>query len=319
MAGWEFCRVKKITIGDCLAAGGTMVIGVTEVCHLAAVFLKMSFTGCAMLLAAFLGILLAAGTGFLIVRRKHIFRSFREERSLNASEALLWGLFALIVISQLIFIGMGNAIYRKGDMMAETVGSFLVSDSVYQVNPMTGMPYTEGMPLRLKILCLPTLYGSLCKWTGLPPGLMVQRIVPMAVLLGSYVSYWVLSGTLFPGQFRKRAGFLLAVSVLMWAGAYGPGMDGFDLLCCGARGAAIREGVLLPWTLSLCLRRRRLGVLLCVLAEACIVWTFYGCGMCLAVAAGMGAARLCCAKLQAGSRADGQSAERGRQNDRASS
>ncbi len=303
--------MKKITIGDCLIAGEIMVIGAAEVWHLAAVFRKMSFTNCAMLLAASLCVLFVAGTGFLIVRRKHIFIKPREEHSAGKAERVLWVLFALIVISQLIFVGMGNAIYRKGDMMAETVGSFLVSDSVCQVNPMTGMPYTEGMPLRLKILCLPTLYGSLCKWTGLGPVPVVHRIVPMAVLLSSYVSFSVLGRTLFPREGEKRACFLLLVSFLMWVGAYRYGMDGFDLLCCGFRGVAIRGSVLLPWTLSLCLRRRWFGILLCVLAEACMVWTFYGCGMCLAVAAGMGAAKLFCNRLQAGSRTDENSAERG--------
>lgn len=304
---------KKIKTGDCLVIAGIVVIGMAEVWHLAAVFLNLSFTDCAMLLGASVCILFAAGTGFLIVRRKHIFRKSWGKRSVNASEWFLWGLFALMVISQLIFIGMGNAIYRKGDMMAEVVGSFLASDSIYRINPMTGAPYTEGLPLRLKILCLPTLYGSLCKWTGLPPALIVQRIVPMVVLSGSYVSFWVLGGTLFPDEGRRRAWFLLLVSFLMWVGAYRYGMEGFDLLCCGWRGVSIRGGVLLPWTVSLSLRRRWFGIILCVLAEACIVWTFYGCGMCLAVAAGMGAAALCSRRLskRTGSGADDRSAERG--------
>ena len=195
--------------------------------------------------------------------------------------------------------------------MVETVESFLVSDGIYQVNPMTGMPYAEGMPLRLKILCLPTLYGSLCRWTGLEPGLMVQRIVPMAVLLGSYGAFSLLGRTLFPQEGRMRALFLLLVSALMWAGAYAYGMEGFDLLCSGWRGVSIRGGVLLPWTASLCLRRKWPGVCLCVLAEACTVWTFYGCGACLAMAAGLAAAGLLCRKLSG--RAPGrQTADGGR-------
>lgn len=225
-------------------------------------------------------------------------------------ERLLYGIFALMVALQLIFIVMGNAIYRKGDMMVETVGSFLVSDGIYQVNPMTGMPYTEGLPLRLKILCLPTLYGALCRWTGLQPALVVQRIVPVLVLLSSYVSFSLLGRALFPENGRKRAWFLLLVSLLFWVEAYRYGMDGFNLLCCGWRGVAIRGGVLLPWTLSLCLRRKRLGVVLCVLAEASIVWTFYGCGACLAMAAGMTAAQMCCHRLS-GVHAD-RKAPRGR-------
>ena len=156
-----------------------------------------------------------------------------------------------------------------------------------------------------------TLYGSLCRWTGLEPGLMVQRIVPMAVLLGSYGAFSLLGRTLFPQEGRMRALFLLLVSALMWAGAYAYGMEGFDLLCSGWRGVSIRGGVLLPWTASLCLRRKWLGVCLCVLAEACMVWTFYGCGACLAMAAGLAAAGLLCRKLTGRARG-GRAADGGR-------
>lgn len=293
-------RVKKNILGDCLILGEILAIGLVEVSHLAAVFLNLSFTRCAMLTAGLLGVLLVFGTGFLIVKRKYIWTEAGGESLVNASarRKILQLLFVLMVISQLIFVGIGNAIYRQGDMTVETVGSFLASDGIYHVNPLTGMPYTEGMPLRLKILCLPTLYGSLCKWTGLSPALVVQRIVPMAVLLSSYVAFSVLGRTLFPEDAEKRAWFLFLVSFLLWVGAYRYGMEGFDLLCCGYRGVAIRGGVLLPWTVSLCLRRRRLEVLLCVLAEACIVWTFYGLGMCLAVAAGMTVVQLCCDNLR---------------------
>lgn len=303
--------MRKNTFGDCLIAGGIAVIGVAEAWHLAAVFLNLAFTDCARLIAVSLSILFVLGTGFLIARRKRIFAKDGRKTSAGVLGQLFYAAFVLMAVSQLIFIGIGNATYRSGDMMVETVESFLVSDGIYQVNPMTGMPYAEGMPLRLKILCLPTLYGSLCRWTGLEPGLMVQRIVPMAVLLGSYGAFSLLGRTLFPQEGRMRALFLLLVSALMWAGAYAYGMEGFDLLCSGWRGVSIRGGVLLPWTASLCLRRKWPGVCLCVLAEACTVWTFYGCGVCLAMAAGLAAAGLLCRKLSG--RAPGrQTADGGR-------
>lgn len=308
--------MKENTFRDYLITGGIAIIGLAEISHLAGVFLKRSFTDCAMLLAVSLGILFVLGMGFLAVRRKAVFVKSEERPSPGGTEKILYAMFALMVISQLIFIGMGNAIYRKGDMMVETVESFLVSDGIYQVDPMTGMPYAEGMPSRLKILCLPTLYGSLCKWTGLPSVLVVQKIVPMAVLLGSYLAFSLLGSVLFPGDSpedgRKRAGFLLLVSILLWVGSYRYGMEGFDLLCCGWRGVSIRGGVLLPWLLSLCLRRKWFGTFLCVAAEGCIVWTLYGCGVCLAVTAGMAAAGLICRRVPgiSGSRAAAPGGER---------
>ena len=291
--------MRKNTFGDCLIAGGIAVIGMAEAWHLAAVFLKLAFTDCARLIAVSLSILLVLGTGFLIARRKRIFAKDGRKTSAGVLGQLFYAAFVLMAVSQLIFIGIGNATYRSGDMMVETVESFLVSDGIYQVNPMTGMPYAEGMPLRLKILCLPTLYGSLCRWTGLRPALVIRTLVPMAVLLSCYVSFSVLGRTLFPEDRQKRACFLLLTSLLLWVGAYGYGMDGFNLLCCGWQGVAIRSGVLLPWTLSLCLRHKWFGAFLCVLAEGSIVWTFYGCGICLAVTAGMAVAELLCGRQKA--------------------
>lgn len=293
--------MKKNTFGDYLITGEIAIIGLAEISHLAGVFLKRSFADCARLFAVSLCALSVFGIVFLIVRRKAVFTKNEGKLPISGTERLLHAMFALMVISQLIFIGMGNAIYRQGDMMVETVESFLAADGIYQVNPMTGMPYTEGLPSRLKILCLPTLYGSLCKWTGLPPVLMIQRIVPMAVLLGSYLSFSMLGRALFPEDSledrRKRACFLLLVSLLLWVGSYRYGIEGFNLLCCGWRGVAIRGGVLLPWLLSLCLRRKWFGILLCVAAEGCMVWTLYGCGVCLAVAAGMTAAGAICRRI----------------------
>ena len=151
--------------------------------------------------------------------------------------------------------------------------------------------------MRLKILCLPSLYGFLCNVTGVSPLVLVQRVVPVAVLLCGYVAFAALGRTLFAEDKEKRACFLLVVSVLFWVGAYAYGMDGFNVLCCGWRGVTLRNAVLLPWLVSLMLRRKWLSVILCILAEACVVWTLYGMGVGLLVALGLLLADICCGKF----------------------
>lgn len=188
-------------------------------------------------------------------------------------------------------------------MTVETVGSFLTTDAIYQVNPMTGQPYTQGIPSRLKILCLPTLYGSLCKWTGLSPGAVIWKGIPVAVLCSCYVAFGQLAHSLFPengvsGQRVKRITFMTIVSLLLWAGTYQNGMDGFNLLCSGWRGVTIRNVVLFPWLMSLCLRRNYRLTVLCILAEACMVWTLYGCGVCMFVTAGMAVLQSFCRRFR---------------------
>ena len=65
-----------------------------------------------------------------------------------------------------------------------------------------------------------------------------------------------------------------------------PGMDGFDIFYGGFRGVTIRAVVLLPYLIACLMERKYFGVILCVLAEACMVWTLYGAGVCLLVTLG---------------------------------
>lgn len=289
--------MKKIENIDYLYIGITLAIGLAEGAHLAALFSGWSFVRCSELFlgAAALGLLCGGAAGLFCLAGK----VRRGEKILRLGpprrvEAVLWAVVAVLFASQLAFVWLEGASYRRGDILAETVGSFLASDGIYQVNPLTGNPYTEGLPLRIQILCLPTLYGSLCRLTGLSPWTMVGQAAPAAVLLFCYGALILLGRSLFPDNpssgvsaGRKRACFMAAAALLLWVESSAPGTEGFGLLYCGAGGLSIRNCVLMPWLFSLCIRKKWFLTPLCILAEACIAWTFYGLGACVAVAAGM--------------------------------
>lgn len=259
-----------------------MILGLAELLHVGAVFLNWPISRCSKLFAAGLVVFLAAGIAFGVYCGRK-----QEKKSFVGKNLIGYTLFAVLVVSQFIFICLGNESFRDGDMTVETVGSFLLYDGAYKVNPMTGNPYTAGIPLRLEILGLPTLYSMICDLTGLAPVLVVQKIVPVCVLLLAYVSFGSLSNVLFADEVRKKRIFMTAVSLLVWVGTYMYGVDGFNLLCCGWRGVTIRNLVLIPWLFSLCIREKKFGILLCFAAEACMVWTLYGLGACVLVTVGM--------------------------------
>lgn len=289
--------MKKICLGDCLMVGVVTLIGLAEAVHLAALFLKWNITRCAIVWGGLSVLAVLGGVLFVLLFRKKwgLTMNFKREKP-GRTAKILYGIFIILLISQLIFIWLGDNSYRQGDMTLEAVQSFLASDGIYRVNPMTGAPYTAGMPLRLKILCLPTLYAGICKITGLSAEFAVRTLIPTITLINCYVAFGILAGSLFPAgedqAYGKRACFLAAAALLLWVGTYRYGMDGFDLLYCGWRGVTIRNCVLIPWLISLCIRRKWLSALLCILAEACMVWTLYGCGWCLFLAAGMAVAIL---------------------------
>lgn len=285
---------KRYFVGDYLLAGGFVIVGLAEAAHLSAVFLGRTFSDCTVIWLALQTAMLAAAVGHGIVRRCRGGAAGKTSKRFWAKFGLTdWVLCILLVCviaSQLAFIFAAGGGYRRGDMTVETVNSFLETNEVYSVNPMTGRPYTGGMPLRLKILCLPALYGNICRITGLSPQIVVWKLVPVLTLLSCYAAYSVLARSLFPNNGKKRICFLVVAALLLWAENYMFCMDGFGVLSCGFRGVVIRNAVLLPWLFSLLIRKKWIGALLCVFAEICLVWTLYGLGVCAAVTVGMTAA-----------------------------
>ena len=286
---------NDITRADEFLTGGMIIIGLAEAAHLGILLLGRSFSDCIKLFWILGGICLAAAVTVEFFFRKNPsgkqnrtgkIVSFQSEKPEKKTE-LVYLAFALLALSQLIYIVMSQEVYRQGDMTVETVNSFLDSNTIYQVNPLTGQAYETGIPLRLRILCLPTLYGILCSTFGLSAVQLVWGLVPVFTLAGAYLAYFGIAKRLFAGSAAKRGIFLAAAALLLWAGDYMYGMDGFGLLHSGFRGVVIRSLVLLPYTFDLCMRKKWKLVVLCILAEACMVWTLYGMGACLFAAAGM--------------------------------
>ena len=298
---------NRYFVGDYLLAGECIVIGLTEAAHLAAVFMGRSFSDCTIMLTALLAAFLIAAVGHGIVARYRVSPVQKKIMPFwtgyGKTEWIFLAVFGCVVLSQIYFILSSESVYRQGDMTVEAVNSFLETDAVYQVNPVTGQPYTAGMPLRLKILCLPTLYGSICRVTGLSPRFVVWKLIPVLTLLFCYLAYAMLARSLFPCNRKKRSCFMTVVALLLWAGNYMFGMEGFGVLSCGFRGVSVRNAVLLPWLFSLLIRKKRFPVFLCIFAEACIVWTFYGLGACAAATVGMAAAGLWMKRHSAGKEA----------------
>lgn len=288
--------LQEMTLADGMLTGGMICIGLAEAAHLGAVVLGWSFSRCVLLFGAAaaavtlfaIGVLLL---GLLLDRKKDrtakSIRANRNEKRVALSDVLPMGIFALLALWQLVMILRGQAVFVDGDLTLETVVSFIESNALYEMNPMTGRPYALGIPSRLKILCLPSLYGALCSMFALEPATLVIKMIPVLVLVGSYLAYYTLAKYFFPEDAWKRGVFLALAALLIGAGDYLYGMDGFGLLHSGFRGVTIRGAVLLPYLVGLLLRRKYKIVLLCIVVEACIVWTFYGMGACVAVTAGM--------------------------------
>ena len=73
----------------------------------------------------------------------------------------------------------------------------------------------------------------------------------------------------------------MVIALLFQFGCYGTVSDGVRLFAAGWRGETIRALILLPYALLCLMKKKKKGVILCILAEACMVWTLYGAGLVL--------------------------------------
>ena len=285
-------KFGEFSLWDNIITGVIVAVGLGEVSHLCTLFLNRSFSFYTVLFGGLAGSASVAAAVLLMLGHKR--GSMAKERTASqwkaASEGtrpgdhvLLYGIPVLLFGTQMAYILLGSP-YLQGDMTVETVLSFFHTDSIYQVNPMTGGLYVGGMPLRLKILGLSSLYGGISRIFSLDPQVVVWSVIPCVTLACCYGAFSCIGRCLFPEDPKKRCCFLTLVGLLLWAGNYVLGMDGFGVLGSGWRGIVIRNVVLIPWLISLCLRKRWKPVVLCVAAEACMTWTFYGAGACLLIA-----------------------------------
>lgn len=295
---------EYLTRTDGLILGWLICIGVGEAVHLAGVFLDQPLSALVkwelLLTAGVTAAALAAAAVRLRLKAKQGKAEKADARPYRRSRRYLClaAVLALAACLTLVYVVISGAVYLTGDMTAETVESFRTTDALYSVNPMTGQAYQGGIPTRLQILCLPTLYAIACELTGLETTELVWHLIPGLVLIGSLAAYFTLAGSLFPDRpeeddtQRERAAcrrltFVLLVLIAFWVGNSAYGMDGFDLLNSGFRAVTIRGAVLIPYGIACMLRRKYLPVLLCIAAEACILWTLYGLGAAVLTAAGM--------------------------------
>ena len=196
------------------------------------------------------------------------------------------GVFCILVLLQMVGICRNGYVYMAGDMTLEMVQSFLEHDSLYQIHPLTGQAYEAGVPMRIQILCLPTLYAALCSLFGLAPQLLVWTLMPVYFLICSYLVYYLLARRLFGERMLHVGCFMVLVGLIIGWGTYAYGMDGLGLIYRGFRGESIRAGILLPYVIGQVLEHKWWSVLLCVGTELFIVWTLYGMGTCAFVAIG---------------------------------
>ena len=275
-------------LSDCYLIGMIACIGISFVVHIFGYLSDMSLRRVGVfLLVSLLGITtIGAGIGLNGLRKR------KQNYLIRPNGGPMWkGLplvFLSILLVQLLYVFCRKPLIVTGDITLETVQSFLAEDGIYRVLPLTGMPSESGVPFRYGILCLPTVYAVLAQGFHLEPELVVCHMVPVVMLGATYFAYERLGESLFGVEQRKKKyWFLILVSLILFFSEGSVFLDGYSALHSGYLGSSIRNLILVPYTFSAMLDRRYWKAVLCILAELCIAWTFWGLGVCVAVTLGM--------------------------------
>lgn len=159
---------------------------------------------------------------------------------------VLFGLIALQAGGYFLFVPETGS-----DTMAETIGVTLMSDTVFQYNPVTGRILEYGMYPIYKLASLPLFYSCLCRLCGMPLGTFLYYGIPFWMILINLgvMSVWsrLLIGESV-GEYReKRRLFLIFVSLLIVMGDGEKTSFAWLLLHSGWRGAAAAAAFVIPF------------------------------------------------------------------------
>ena len=276
--------IMQNSLSDKIIQRSFLAVLFAQAFYLGTLVLKMPFSACAYF--QFAGIVLVISGGIL-------WDYFHRNKGKTVDKAGLYFrqypcrtfLFLALIILQIVWNYGVRMPYIKGDITGEIMQSFLTADQIYSVNPMTGEEFLTGMPSRLKILGLPALYASVSKVTGLSVPFVCYRLIPAIVLLSGYLAYERLADFFFGEDKKAKLTFLIFVALVWQFGSYGLYNDSARLFLQGWRGESIRAVVLLPYALNCLLRKKYAGLVLTAFTELCVVWTLYGLGFTILMAA----------------------------------
>lgn len=283
---------NRISLWEAYLVGLIGCLGIFEIVHLSGVFGNLMLTECS---KAALICLIGLGTVSVVVILTNRCMWKGTMRKLSVEEIVPVAFFLLLLAAQIYYVLSVPMMITSGDITQETVCSFLSENKIYGVSPLTGSVY-GGAPLRYKILCLPTVYALLSRWTGASPEIILDQLIPVLAICSAYMAYYLLSGCLFGEKAdgaEKRLWFMVIVAAIFFLCEKNVYAEGYGILHASHMGTTMCNSVLVPLVLYATLKRKWMIIVGCILAEACICWTFWGLGVCIVVAAGVFAVKNC--------------------------
>ncbi len=278
---------KKADVFTSFCAGSLVILCVSFVSHLLTIT-RSGLIADEKRLAGIIMVVLMTASYFAFVVLTVVMGKAKDSVKVKRKPAgktavLIAGLAVIAVLIALFTVAFGLRVNSTGDETLETVWVFVKGNVMYSIDPLTGSPYAEGVPMRYKILCLTGLYSVMSAAFGTSPEVIAHNIMPAFWFISGLCAMFALSGSLYKGKEKeifKRSVFMISVILFTYAADLSSYAQGFSVLSQMWTGTAVRIWVLIPFLLYLLFERKYITALLPVLCEAFICRTQYGIGFC---------------------------------------
>ncbi len=209
-------------------------------------------------------LILICGAVLLWKKKSWVKKEFNWKKSFLELRADLTAMHILIV---LLFIAqIGVAFYFapivQEDNTMEIVQTTLTTNSIHMYNSMTGQASVNGIAMQGKFMVLPLFYAYICRIFRMNPAVLLYRVIPVWILLVSYLVYAHLAQQLFRTEEDKPDSFAVTVFIVLYGalllfGDFLFTTIPYRIFHCAWTGETLVVAITLPFIISQCLQLKR--------------------------------------------------------------
>lgn len=263
-----------------LVTGLWVILGCAQAAHLITLITDRSLQTYTQLCGIFVAAGMLVYVGILCRMR----RKWPKPEKINSERKVLWQgvLFAVLTVLTLVHFWQGYVPDLQDAVYDITIGN-VESGRIMEVHPFLGQAGGSGMPLRMKILGLSSLYSSLITISQQSTYMIMCKMVPIVIWCCTMLVYQAFGEKLFAHNREKRWLFLSMIALFLLITSKSMGLAGYRVFFAGFSGETIRGVLLMPYALYVSWQRKWLLAVLSIVAEACLVWTTWGIGYCTVI------------------------------------
>ena len=246
--GVYYFRRENRSWSEQLLGGYILLFAITELISLGAIFMKQSLHVLTFVYGLVALVLAACGLRTIYQKRK-AGETFVKKTGISPELVVA----AVLILAQLVILVIYAHMDEDDAFYVGTATTAVETDSVYAVNPYTGIPYKK-LPSRYILSPFPAFLAVISRLCGgLHPAIVAHCIFPPVFVFLAYLVLYQYSCRFFQEKVREQGSFMILCTAILWASGYS--VYNFGAFTMGRiwQGKAVLAGVLLPLLFLLCM------------------------------------------------------------------